>query len=353
MQKTISIEELVRTNIRELEPYRSARDDYEEGTLMDANENSLGSPIKGVEGLHRYPSPYQPGLRNRIAELREVRLENIFTGVGSDEAIDLLMRIFCEPGRDRILITPPTYGMYRVSANIHDIYVDQVPLTTEFDIDADAVLNGIRDETKLIFFCSPNNPTGNDLSIEAVKQVADRFSGVVVVDEAYVDFSGRESLAKEVVKYPNMVVLQTFSKAFGLAGIRLGVAVASEEIIKYMLKIKAPYNVNSLTAYYAIKGLENLDTVRFNIEKIVEERGRLSKALSMLSFVEKVYPSDANFILFRLNGEAYSVYEKLADRGIIVRYRGNEHNCENCLRITVGTPDENDRFLSTLKEVTA
>jgi len=352
MQKTISIDELVRTNIRELEPYSSARGNFEEGTLLDANENSLGSPIKEIEGLHRYPSPFQPKLRSAIGELRGVRMENVFAGVGSDEAIDLLMRIFCEPGRDRILVTPPTYGMYRVTAEINDIFVDRVPLTSEFDIDLDGVLKGIREKTKMIFFCSPNNPTGNDLSIESIRTVADRFDGIVVVDEAYVDFSGRESLAPEVTKLPNLVVLQTFSKAFGMAGIRLGTAVASEAVIEYMLKVKAPYNINSLTAYYGLQGLENLETVRFNIEKIVEERGRLAQALSMLPFVADVYPSDANFILFRLKDDAYSIYEKLADRGIIVRYRGNEHNCENCLRVTVGTPDENDRFLSALKEVT-
>ena len=352
MQKTISIDELVRTNIRELEPYHSARENFEKGTLLDANENSLGSPIKGAEGLHRYPSPFHPQLRSRIAERRGLRTENVFTGVGSDEAIDLLVRIFCEPGKDRILITPPTYGMYKVTANIHDIYVDQVPLTDNFDIDTEGVLNAIGEDTKLLFFCSPNNPTGNDLSVGAIREIAGRFSGIVVVDEAYVDFSERESLAPEIVDYPNMVVLQTFSKAFGLAGIRLGVAFAAEEIVHYMLKIKAPYNVNSLTAYYALEAMNNLDTIRFNIEKIVEERERLSQALSMLSFVEEVYPTDANFILFKLNGDAHGVYEKMAERGIIVRYRGDQPNCEHCLRVTVGTPDENDRFLSALKEVT-
>lgn len=350
MHKTISVDELVRINIRELEPYRSARDDYEEGTLLDANENSYGSPITHAEGLHRYPSPYQQPLRSKIAELRGLRMENVFVGAGSDEAIDNLLRIFCEPGRDRILVTPPTYGMYRVSAEIHDVYVDQVMLTSYFDLDTEAVLKGVRDHTKMIFLCSPNNPTGNDLSVEAMKTLAESFGGIVVVDEAYIDFSDRESLAGEVLNYPNLVVLQTLSKSFGLAGIRLGAALAVEEIIRYMLKVKAPYNVNSLTSHYALEAFDNLDTVRFHIEKIKEERDRLSKALSMLSFVDNVYPSDANFILFKLD-DAHEVYQKLADRGVIVRYRGNEPKCENCLRVTVGTPDENDLFLSTLKEV--
>ncbi|MDR8394473.1 histidinol-phosphate transaminase [Aliifodinibius sp. S!AR15-10] len=350
MPKTIAIDELVRSNIRNLKPYRSARDDYDKGTLLDANENSYGSPIKNIEGLNRYPSPYQWELRSKISELRGVRTENVFVGVGSDEAIDLLYRIFCEPGRDRILITPPTYGMYSVSANIHNIPVDQVLLTNDFDLDPEAVLDGVREDTKMTLLCSPNNPTGNDLSVDAMKHIASEFHGIVVIDEAYVDFSDRESLAKEVAKYPNMVVMQTLSKAFGLAGIRLGIAIAAEDVIQYLLKVKAPYNVNSLTSHYAIKAFENLDTVRFNIDKIKEERDRLSKALSMQPFVKKVYPSDANFLLFKVEN-AFSIYKKLADRGVIVRYRGNEPKCDNCLRVTVGMPDENDLFLSTLKEV--
>ena len=352
MQKTITIDELVRINIRELEPYHSARDDYEKGTLLDANENSYGSPIANVEHLHRYPSPYQPKLRERIATFRGVRMENIFVGVGSDEAIDILLRIFCEPGIDRILITPPTYGMYKVAADIHDVYVDQIPLTDDFEVDLESVLDGIQEHTKMIFLCSPNNPTGNDLNVESMKKIAGLFNGIVVVDEAYVDFSERESLAGEVANYPNLVVLQTLSKAFGMAGIRLGIAVAVEDVINYMLKVKAPYNVNSVTARYALQTFENLETVQFNIQKIREERNRLSQALSMLPFVKKVYASDANFILFQIE-EAHAIYQKLADRSVIVRYRGNEPKCENCLRVTVGTPDENDLFLSTLKEVSA
>ncbi|MFH5833013.1 histidinol-phosphate transaminase [Halalkalibaculum sp. DA384] len=351
MPKTISIDDLVRPNIRALKPYRSARDDYDKGTLLDANENSYGSPVH-VEGLNRYPSPYQWELRSKLADLRGVRTENVFVGVGSDEAIDLLMRIFCEPGQDRILITPPTYGMYEVSANIHNIPVDKVLLTPEFDVDPEAVLENVRENTKMILLCSPNNPTGNDLSVDAMKHIAGEFTGIVVIDEAYVDFSDRESLAGEVAQYPNLVVLQTLSKAFGLAGIRLGIAIAAEDIIRYMLKVKAPYNVNSLTSYYARKAFDNLETVRFNIEKIKEERDRLAKALSMQPFVKKVYPSDANFLLFKIE-HARAVYQKLAEQGVIVRYRGNEPRCDNCLRVTVGTPDENDLFLSTLKEVTA
>ncbi|MDX1636468.1 MAG: histidinol-phosphate transaminase [Balneolaceae bacterium] len=352
MPKTIAIDELVRDNIRTLKPYRSARDDYEKGTLLDANENSYGSPIKSVEGLHRYPSPYQWDLRSKIAELRGIRTENVFVGVGSDEVINLLLQIFCEPGRDHLLITPPTYGMYRVTANIHNVPVDEVLLTSDFDLDPDAVLAGVQENTKMIILCSPNNPTGNDMSVDAIKQIVSEFHGIVVIDEAYVDFSDRESLAREVVNYPNMVVMQTLSKAFGLAGIRLGMTIAVEDIVQYLLKVKAPYNVNALTAHYALKAFENLDTVQFNIDKIKEERERLAKALVMQPFISKVYPSDANFLLFKIEN-AHTVYKKLAERGVIVRYRGDEPKCDNCLRVTVGTPDENDLFLSTLKEVTS
>lgn len=350
MPKAIAIDDLVRTNIRELEPYKSARDQFEQGVLLDANENSIGPPFAQAEGLNRYPSPNQETLRNALAEFRNVRAENVFTGVGSDEAIDLLVRIFCEPGRDRILITPPTYGMYKVTAHIHDVYVDQAPLDSDFQLDAATVLDAVKKQTKMIFLCSPNNPTGNLLSKEAIKQILSSFTGIVVVDEAYIDFSDRPSLATEIASYPNLAVLQTMSKAFGMAGIRLGIALSSEDVINYMMKIKAPYNVNSLTARYGLRALKHLENVQFNIEKIVEERERLARALSMLSPVERVYFSDANFILFKIK-EAQSVYEKLADRDIIIRYRGNEPGCENCLRVSVGTPDENDRFLSALKEI--
>ncbi|MDZ7694665.1 MAG: aminotransferase class I/II-fold pyridoxal phosphate-dependent enzyme [Balneolaceae bacterium] len=204
----------------------------------------------------------------------------------------------------------------------------------------------------MIFLCSPNNPTANDMSMEAIKKIIHEFNGIVVVDEAYIDFSERESLARDIPNYPNLVVLQTLSKGFGLAGIRMGVTIAAEDIINYMMKVKAPYNVNSLTSHYGKKAFENLEKVRFNISKIKEERNRLSKALSIQPFVEKVYPSDANFILFKID-EAYDIYKKLADRGVVVRYRGTEPHCENCLRVTVGMPDENDLFLSTLKKVTS
>ncbi len=345
------LKELVRRNIRQLTPYRSARDDFQSGTLLDANENSFGSPFGKDDGLHRYPTPYQDEVRERIADFRSIQIENIFVGVGSDESIDLLMRIFCRPGKDHILIAPPTYGMYKVSAQIHDIAVDEVMLTSQYQLQPDKMLEQVRSTTKLLFLCSPNNPTGNDLRLEDIKYLIEQFEGIVVLDEAYIDFSERNSLAPLVREYPNLVILQTFSKAFGLAGIRLGMALASEEIIQFMAKVKAPYNLNKLTARCALEAFDNLNHVNENIEAIRKERGRLRGELDKIEAVNRVMPSDANFLLFKIN-HAYEMYRQLAEEGIIVRYRGNEPLCRNSLRVTVGTPEENDHFIDTLKRIT-
>lgn len=352
MKPEISIENLVRPNIRKLKPYRSARDDYDSGLLLDANENSLGAPYREAEEaqLHRYPSPHQQALREKLAVHRKVQAENVFTGVGSDEAIDLLYRIFCVPGKDRVLITPPTYGMYKVSADIHDIDIDKVLLDDQFQPRIDEIFETAGPNTKLLFLCSPNNPTGNLMDPEKIQQVVEQFPGIVVIDEAYIDFSNGESWASKVRKFPNLVVLQTMSKSFGLAGIRMGIAFAPKTIIDFMMKVKAPYNVNALTSQYALEAFNHLDSIQFNIEKIVEERQRLQAQLKTLPSVKKIYPSDANFLLVKFD-KAIETYKKLADEGIIVRYRGNEPLCENCLRITVGTPDENDRLLETLKNL--
>ncbi len=353
MNKKFSLDKLVRGNIKKLQPYHSARQDFSEGLLLDANENSLNAPYPEAEGLHRYPSPQQTELRSRIAEWRRVRRENVFVGVGSDESIDLLYRIFCDPGKDRVMITPPTYGMYKVSANIHNVAVDSVLLQkVGFQPDAGKILNSIKPDTKLLFLCSPNNPTGNTLDRSVVEQLIRNFSGIVVVDEAYVDFSEEKSWAAEVVNYPNLVVLQTLSKSFGLAGIRLGIAIAQQDIIEYFLKIKAPYNVNALTSKYGVEAFNHLNDIQFKIDAIKKERERLREQLENLACVEHIYPSDANFLLVRFN-EAVSLYKKLADDGIIVRYRGNEAHCENCLRITVGTPDENDQLIKAIKHITS
>jgi histidinol-phosphate aminotransferase len=351
MSKKINIDDLVRQNIRDLVPYRSARDDFEEGVLLDANENSLGSPYPNTEMLNRYPSPYQKILRGKIAEYRGVKPENVFTGVGSDEAIDLLIRIFCNPGVDSILITPPTYGMYKVAANINNVHTAEVLLTPDFQIDVEATLAAVTVTTRIIFLCSPNNPTANSLNPGDIEQILTSFSGIVVVDEAYIDFSSLPSFAEKVEEYPNLVVLQTLSKAFGLAGIRLGMAIADPAVIAYMMKVKAPYNVNKLTSAAAIKAFDHITTVKKNVETLNRERNRVMLALESIPAVEKVHPSDANFVLFTMP-DAQNIYKKLAAAGVVIRYRGLEPLCENGLRVTIGTENENDLFLTKLKEIT-
>ncbi|MFP8487504.1 histidinol-phosphate transaminase [Gracilimonas sp. Q87] len=348
--KKIDIKTLVRENIKNLKPYRSARDDFDSGILLDANENSFGAPFADDLELNRYPMPYQDDLREKIAAFRGVNTENVFVGVGSDEAIDLLFRIFCTPGKDRVIINPPTYGMYKVSAAINDVAVDEVLLTENFQLQPEKILTAVRPETKMIFLCSPNNPTANSLNIDDIMQVMNNFSGIVVIDEAYIDFSSQASLTGNLTDYNNLVVLQTMSKSFGLAGIRLGVALADAEIISYMLKVKAPYNVNKLTAQKASQAFSSIDNVKKNIDAILEERERVLGKLVTFPQVKRVYPTDANFVMFRIEN-ALEVYKNLADEGVIIRYRGNEPHCEDCLRLTVGTTVENDRFFEALKNI--
>jgi len=344
------IESLIRENIRNLTPYRSARDDFNDGLLLDANENSFGSPIRHSLKLHRYPTPTHDRLRKKIADFRSVETDNIFLGVGSDEPIDTLIRIFCEPGHDSVITTPPTYGMYKVSASINNVEVKEVLLNERFQLRPDEILDKADEHTKILFLCSPNNPTGNDMKQTDMLKIITRFPGIVVVDEAYIDFSSKESMAQFVQQYPNLVVLQTFSKAFGLAGIRLGTAISNPEIIRYMLRVKAPYNINKLTAEAALEAFEKIDLLKFNISKIKEEKEYVAELLGFADAVERVYPSNANFLLFKINN-AKEVYQKLTDRGVIIRYRGNEPLCENCLRVTIGMPDENVRFLKSLKSI--
>ncbi len=351
MNRSFDLEKLVRPNIKKLVPYHSAREDFGEGLLLDANENSLGAPFPDDYQLHRYPDPKQTKLRELIAEWRGVRPQNVFTGVGSDEGIDLLYRIFCQPRQDRVLTTPPTYGMYNVSANIHDITVDEVLLDKEgFRLRVDEILDAVKPNTKLLFLCSPNNPTGNTFATENIRTLIKEFKGIVILDEAYIDFSAQESWASKVAEYPNLVVLQTLSKSFGLAGIRLGITYAQEEIIDYMMKVKAPYNINKLTAEKAIEGLQNWETVQFRADTIKKERKQLRDKLQQLKMVRHVYDSEANFLLTKFT-DARKVYKQLAEQDIIIRYRGDQPQCENCLRITVGTPDENERLISALKKL--
>jgi histidinol-phosphate aminotransferase len=355
MTPPFDLDALVRPNIRSLVPYRCARDDYDSGILLDANENSIGA-VTGDDGLNRYPDPHQNELRAKIAAIRGCRPDQIFCGVGSDEAIDLLIRIFCVPGKDSIVITPPTYGMYKVAAKVNDVGVIDWPLTPDFQLDLDTLTPGLSrgslSEAKVLFLCSPNNPTANNLRREDIIRVIESFPGIVVVDEAYIDFTDQKSFVPELDRYPNLVVLQTFSKSYGLAGIRLGLAFASEALISWMLRVKAPYNINKLTTEVALRALEQTETFQANVALLNDEREKVALALTGIPAVKKVHPSDSNFILAVVDN-AYSVYKTMADAGVVIRYRGDQLHCESTVRITIGTPDENERMLAMLREVTS
>eukprot|EP00903_Cladosiphon_okamuranus_P007592 g7365.t1 len=352
---------LVRSNIQELTPYRCARDDYSDGVLLDANENSFGPALVPTQGnlsleglsLNRYPDPKQLEVKAFLAEMRGVRPEQIFVGVGSDEAIDLLIRVFCTPGKDTIIVTPPTYGMYKVCAKVNDVEVQEVPLTPDYDVVVSKVLRAATRSSKLLFLCSPGNPTGKSVPASVVRDiVAGGFDGIIVVDEAYVDFSDKESACSLVDELDRVVVLQTLSKAFGMAAIRMGFAYANEHIIQHMNNIKAPYNVNRLSQEVAVRALADQRLYQENIAAILKERIRLQETLRRLSFVKEVKESDANFFLVQVD-HAQEIYKRMADNGVVVRFRGNELHCKDCLRLTVGTAEENDRMLELLEETAA
>jgi histidinol-phosphate aminotransferase len=347
----VDVEALIRPNIRALKPYRSARQDHQTGILLDANENAFGSAIafNGLD-LNRYPDPFQTTLRSRLAQLHGVQPENVFTGVGSDEVIDLLLRIFCEPQQDATLILEPTYGMYRVAADVNDVRVDSCLLTDDFQIDVDAAIRSTRKTTKIIFCCSPNNPTGNLLNRADILSLCAQTPAILAADEAYADFAQTETLVSAVGQFPNLVVLRTLSKAWGLAAIRLGYAIAHPQIISYLMKVKSPYNINILTSTEALKALDNADHVKRSAAAVSAERQRLVRELSMVQFVRKVFPSDANFLLVRCK-DARLLHRQLAQRGIMVRDRSSEPKLENCLRISIGTPEQNDLLLNALKEL--
>lgn len=339
---------LVRKNIKSLKPYSSARSEYS-GTakvFLDANENSFGSPL--TKWYNRYPDPLQWELKKKIASIKNVAAENMLLGNGSDECIDLLIRAFCDPQNDSIIICPPTYGMYEVYAHINDVKIQEVPLLPGYQLNLEGIENVIDANTKIIFLCSPNNPTGNSLEREDIEIVLNNFEGIVVIDEAYINYSRHRSFVAELKDYPNLVVMQTFSKAWGLAALRLGMNFASKEIIDVLNKIKPPYNINQATQELALKALDNLEGVNMMIKETVKEREVLVKELIQLPLVQKVYPSDANFVLVKMNN-ATGVYNYLKDKGIIVRNRSNVILCENSLRITVGTPDQDKQLLEALK----
>lgn len=348
----MKIDDLVRPNIKKLKPYTSARDKYLNGILMDANENPLGSAVDnyGELELNRYPDPNQNSLREKLSKYLGVKSENLFAGVGSDEIIDLLLRIFCEPGKDKAAILEPTYGMYRVACDINNVEVQSILLNDDFQIDVRKTLTGIEEKTKIIFICSPNNPTGNLINVRDIINIASKFSGLVVVDEAYADFANQVDLLDKIREYKNIILLRTFSKAWGLAGIRLGFAVADEEVINYLYKIKAPYNINKITAQIAINAVENKAKKDEMVRAIIAERKRIEKALEANSKIEKVFPSDANFILFKCN-EHKRLFEELTKKNIIIRDRSSQPKLEHCLRVSVGTKEENDLFLQSLNEI--
>lgn len=342
----IDINSLARKNILAMKPYSSARDEYkgDAEVFLDANENPYPSPY------NRYPDPLQWRVKEKLAALKGVDPKQIFLGNGSDEAIDLLIRAFCEPYQDSILITDPTYGMYSVCAEVNGVNVQQVLLTPDFDLDLDAFPKTFDATTKILFLCSPNNPTGNLLGRDKILEVLKRFYGLVVIDEAYIDFADSKSFVNELEKFPHLVVLQTFSKAWGLAGLRLGMCFASEEIIHILNKIKYPYNVNIRTQDLALDAIENVYKKDIWVDEILTQRDKLVKALKSLKIVDKVFPSDANFVLVRVK-DAPNTYQYLMDNKIIVRDRSRVALCYNCLRITVGTPEENDKLVKALKDL--
>ena len=348
----MNIESLIRTNIRALKPYHSARQDFLSGILLDANENSLGS-VLADDGLslNRYPDPYQRELRTVLANINGVATENIFVGVGSDEVIDLLVRVFCEPKRDSVILLEPTYGMYRVAASIQDVQIRSCLLSDKFQIDLDAVKKTIDITTKLIFCCSPNNPTANLLHSKDILALC-QLGAIVIVDEAYVDFGQSMSMGKQTLTHPNLIVLRTLSKAWGLAGIRLGYCIADPIVVSFMLKVKAPYNINALTSRAALQALRKGIKVHRTVASIVKEREWLSINLAAIPCIEHVFPSDANFILVRCKN-ATTLYEYLVAKEIIVRNRSTEPLLQNCLRITVGTRRENKQLIRAMKEYCA
>ncbi len=346
---SFNLNNLIRDNVKGLKPYSSARDEYvSDGSKMvflDANENPFEN------GVNRYPDPKQRNLKALLAKQKGITEGNILLGNGSDEVLDLLFRAFCEPALDNIITLPPTYGMYQVLSGINHIENRVVVLKTNFQPDLEGIQNAVDANSKLLFICSPNNPTGNTIAAEKIEYLLNSFSGLVIIDEAYIDFSSQESWVSKLSKYSNLVVTQTLSKAYGMAGIRLGICCASEQIIAVLNKIKPPYNVNELTQQRAMERVSNQQTVQEEVSHILSERQTLQDALEEVSFISKIYPSDTNFILVKVDNATHR-YEQLVAEGIVVRNRTTQALCENTLRFTVGTSEENKLLIAALNSVT-
>jgi histidinol-phosphate aminotransferase len=343
------LDKLIRPNIKTLKPYSSAKDEYtgDAKILLDANENSLGSPL--TKWYNRYPDPYQRQVKEKLAFVKQIAANQIFIGNGSDECIDILLRTFCEPGKDNIIICPPTYPMYEVSAHINDIAVQKAPLLSDYQLNLAHIEQLVNDQTKIIWICSPNNPTGNSLDRIDIETILNHFNGIVVIDEAYINFSKQKSFIQSLIDYPNLVVLQTLSKAWGLAGLRLGMCFASPQIIGYLNKVKAPYNINIVTQELALQALEEVGQVNDMIQLLVDMRNALAEVIASMPHVIQVYPSDTNFILVKIP-HARKLYEFLMSKGIIVRDRSALELCEDSLRITVGTEHENTLLVDAMYE---
>lgn len=349
MNTNFNILNLVRENVKTLQPYSSARDEYKDATskemiFLDANENPFEN------GVNRYPDPQQNSVKDLLSEIKGVVKENILLGNGSDEVLDLIFRAFCEPKQDNIITLPPTYGMYSVLANINVVENRKVLLTEFFQPKIDEILQQADENSKLLFLCSPNNPSGNSFSTEKVEELLQKFNGLVVIDEAYIDFSNEKSWLDRLEEFPNLIVTQTLSKAYGLAGIRLGVCYASSAIISVLNKIKPPYNVNELTQQKAIERLQKVNEVKEEVAKIKTERNQLLSHLEKIDFIEIIYPTDCNFVLVKVD-DATKRYNQLVEKGIVVRNRTTQPLCENCLRFTIGTNEENSKLILALKQL--
>ena len=344
----MNIQDLIRPTIKALKPYSSARDEFQGNSddmvFLDANENPFEN------GVNRYPDPQQRNVKSLLSKIKDIPQQNMLLGNGSDEVLDLIFRAFCEPNQDNIITLPPTYGMYSVLANINAIEIKRVQLDYNFQPKVDAILNAANNNSKLLFLCSPNNPTGNSFEAKSIKRLVNEFKGIVVIDEAYIDFSNEESWASRLNEFPNLIVTQTLSKAYGMAGIRLGICYASEEIISVLNRIKPPYNVNELTQQKAISQLKQHELTQQQVENILKERDALVINLSSIDYISKIYPTDANFVLAKVD-DATKRYNQLIEKGIVIRNRTTQPGCENCLRLTIGTAEENKMLIDTLNSI--